>query len=191
MARPEPPFHVARTRPSAVGWTRIGLTAASGAVLVLLAGLRSGVAWPLLVLLAVLFAGFALWTWMHHATRVVVDERGVTVSLGGFWPQRTWPVADFRTVQLRELPASTVGVTVGGYGWRRGRAIGPTREQPTAVGRGPIHTPAETQAPYRLLVTRPGTQVEIIGKQGTHYLFSPVDPVSAAEAVDQAIRARR
>jgi len=189
--RPEAPSYTDSTRPSAVGWTRIGLTAASGVVLVLLSLARGGVPVPLLVAVAVLFALLAVWTWSHHATRVLVDGRGVTVSLGGFWPQATWPVEDFRTVQLRELESSVVGVTVGGYGWRRGRVLTPTPEQLTAVGSRRTHTLPDPQATYRLLVTRPGTQVEIIGRGGTHYLLSPVDPRSTAEAIDQAIRARR
>lgn len=189
--RPEAPSYTDTTRPSAVGWTRIALPAASGVVLLVLALVRATVPPPLLVAAAVLFALLAVWTWMHHATRILVDGRGVTVSLGGFCPQATWPVEDFRGVQLRELDATVVGVTVGGYGWRRGRALTPAPEQLTAVGSRRTLTLAETQATYRLLVTRPGTQVEIIGRGGTHYLFSPTDPRSTAEAIDQAIRARR
>ena len=82
--RPEAPSYTDSTRPSAVGWTRIGLTAASGVVLVLLSLARGGVPVPLLVAVAVLFALLAVWTWSHHATRVLVDGRGVTVSLGLF-----------------------------------------------------------------------------------------------------------
>src|SRR5690606_1671541 len=136
------------------------------------------------------FALYALWAWMHHWTRFIVDEHGVTVSLGGFWPRRPWPLSDFRSVQLREVPASSVGVTAGGYGWRRGRALTPTMEQLRDAGKRRPLTLPDRQATYHLLVTRGGTQVEIIGREGTHFLFSPEDPQAAAEAIDQAIRAR-
>lgn len=183
------PFYVGTTRPSRIGWTRIGLTVVAGLIATLLMASRSSVAAGLLV--AMVFALLTLWTWMGQHTRFVVDERGVTVSLGGFLPRRTWPLADFRTVQLREIPASRVGVTLGGYGWRRGKAITPKPEELSPVGGRKIFTVAEMQRPYRMLVTRPGTTVEIIGRESTCYILSPVDPGAAAAAIDQAIRARR
>ena len=187
--RPEPPFHVGRTAPSSVGWTRIAITLAAGAVLAGLLVQRGSV--PGAVAALAVFALLALWTWMGQATRFVVDERGLTVSLGGFLPRATWPLADFRTVQLRELPASRVGVTLGGYGWRRGKAISPKPEELTPVGERKIFTLADMQRPYRMLVTRPGTLVEIIGRERTCYILSPVDPAATAAAIDQAIRSRR
>ena len=187
--RPEPPFHVGRTAPSSVGWTRIAITLLCGVVLAGLMLQRGTVAGA--VAATLVFVLLALWTWMGQATRFIVDADGITVSLGGFLPRRTWPLADFRTVQLREIPASRVGVTLGGYGWRRGKAITPKPEELTAVGGRKIFTVAEMQRPYRMLVTRPGTTVEIIGRESTCYILSPVDPDAAAAAIDQAIRARR
>lgn len=187
--RPDPPFYVGRTRPSSVGWTRIGLTLLAGAVLALLMLQRSSAAGT--ALLVVLFLGLALWTWMGQWTRFLVDEHGVSVRLGGFLPRRPWPLEDFRSVQLRELPPARVGVMVGGYGWRRGRATTPRPEELTPVGSRKIFTMAEAQLPYRTLVTRAGTLVEIIGRGSTHYLLSPEDPRATAAALDQAIRSRR
>ncbi len=187
--RPEAPFYVGRTRPSAIGWTRIGLTLLAGAVLALIMAQRSTALGVLLVV--ALFAALALWTWMGQWTRFIVDEHGLTVSLGGFLPRRAWPLEDFRTVQLRELPRSKVGVALGGYGWRRGRAMTPQPQELTAVGSRKVFTLDELQRPYRMMVTRAGTMVEIIGRGSTHYILSPEDPQATAEAVDQAIRARR
>ena len=145
----------------------------------------------LLAAAGIVFAALALWTWMRQWTRFIVDEHGVTVSLGGFWPRPPWPLADFRTVQLREVPQSTIGVTVGGYGWRRGRVIAARPEELRPVGRGKIFTTTDVQRRARILVTRAGTMVEIVGRGETDYLLSPVDPAATAEAVEQAIRARR
>src|SRR5690625_6647140 len=97
---------------------------------------------------------------MGQWTRSVVAVRGRTVSRAGFLPRRSWPLEDFRTVQLREIPTSGVGVTVGGYGYRRGRAISSTPEQLRPVGDRKIYTTGRTQERYRLMVTRPGTMVE-------------------------------
>ena len=59
------------------------------------------------------------------------------------------------------------------------------------MGKRKIYTLSDLRAPYRVLATGPGEMVEIIGKGSRHYLISPVDPRATAEAVDQAIRARR
>lgn len=187
--RPDPPFYVGSTRPSSIGWTRITITLVAGAVLAMLMAQRSTL--PAVLLVAVLFLGLAVWTWMGQWTRFIVDEHGLTVSLGGFLPRRPWPLEDFRTVQLRELPRSRVGVTLGGYGWRRSRATTPQPAELTPVGSRKIFTLDRIQQPYRMLVTRPGTMVEIIGRGSTHYILSPEDPQATATAVDQAIRARR
>src|SRR5699024_773034 len=145
-----------------------------------------------MLLFGVLFGLLARRTGMGQCTRFVADDRGLTVSLGGFLPRRSWPLEDFRTVQLREIPTSGVGVTVGGYAYRRGRAISSTPEQLRPVGDRKIYTTRRTQARYQLMVTRPGTMVETIGRSGgAHYLTSPVDPETTATAVDQAIRSRR
>ena len=187
--RPEAPFYVGRTRPSSIGWTRIAITLVAGAVLTLLMAQRSS---PLGVLLvAVLFLGLAVWTWMGQHTRFIVDEHGLTVSLGGFLPRKPWPLEDFRTVQLRELGPSRVGVTLGGYGWRRGKATTPRPEELTPVGSRKIFTLDQIQQPYRMLATRSGPMVEIIGRGSTNYIISPEDPQATAVAVDQAIRSRR
>lgn len=187
--RPETPFYVGTTRPSSVGWTRIGVTMLAGVAVALLM-LQRGNA-PAAVAGIVIFALLALWTWMTQHTRFIVDGHGVTVSLGGFWPQKPWPLADFRTVQMRDIPQSRTGVSVGGYGWRRTTVITPELEELTPVGSRKIFTLRENRARYRALVTRPGLMVEIIGNEAPHYLISPEDPVATAEAVDQAIRARR
>lgn len=94
-------------------------------------------------------------------------------------------------MQLRQVPQSTVGVTVGGLGWRRGRVMGARPEELRPVGRGKVFTTDDVQRRTRILVTRSGTLVEIVGRGGTDYLLSPTDPVATAEAVEQAIRARR
>lgn len=191
--RPDPPFYVGATRPGTVGWTRIAVTLVAGLLIAVLLIQRSQQGSPLVMLaFGLLFGLLALWSWMRQWTRFIVDERGLTVSLGGFLPQRAWPLEDFRTVQLRELPASGVGVTVGGYGFRRGRAVSSTPEQLRPVAGRKVHTTGRTQERYQLMVTRPGTMVEIISRSGdTQYLISPVDPDATAAAVDQAIRARR
>lgn len=183
------PAYEGRTRPSSVGWTRIGITAVCGVILAVLM-LQRGSTWAAIAALVV-FALLALWTWMGQATAFTVDSRGITFRLGGFLPRRTWPLEEFRTVQLRELPRSKVGVTLGGYGWRRGRATTPRPEELTPVGRGKIFTLDQVQQPYRMVVTREGTMVEIIGRAGTHWIFSPEDPQAAADAVDRVLRARR
>lgn len=187
--RPDAPFYVGSTRPSSIGWTRIGITVVAGAFLSVVMAQRSTLFGTLLVV--ALFAGLALWTWMGQWTRFIVDEHGLTVSLGGFLPRTPWPLEDFRTVQLRELPRSRAGVTLGGYGWRRGRATTPQPEELTPVGSRKIFTLSQVQQPYRMMVTRAGTMVEIIGRGSTHYIISPEDPQATAEAIDQAIRARR
>lgn len=190
--RPDPPFYIGTTRPSSVGRIRIGITLGAGALLIglMVAQMKQLVLLPVLGLGAI-FAGLALWTWMGQRTRFIVDEHGLTVSLGGFWPRPVWPVHDFRTVQLRSIPAETVGVTVGGYGWRRGKALASKPEELRSVGGRKIFTTGQTHQPYRLLVTRGGTMVEIIGRGDTSYLISPEDPAATAAAIDQAIRARR
>lgn len=192
MSRPDPPFYVGATRPGAVGWTRIGMTAAMALVLLVLGlTVRSAVPPLLVVLLAAVALGMAVWSWMRLWTRFIVDEHGVTVSYGGFWPQRPWDVAAFRTVQLREIPGETLGVSVGPLGRPRGRIMtGAAHERRPVAGR-PVHPPELPQETYRMQVTRAGTMVEIIGRDGTHFLISPTDPEATALAVDQAIRARR
>lgn len=192
MSRPEPPFYVGSTRPGAVGWTRIGVTAAMGLVLaVLLLVAPTGIGVPLTLLMMAVFALIALWNWMRMWTRFIVDDKGVTVSWGGFVPRRPWDLYDFRTVQLRDIPGSTVGVTVGSLGWRTGRVLVGEPGQRRPVAGRKVHTPGGPQARYRLLVTRPGTMVEIIGRGEVNYLLSAQEPEATAAAIDQAIRARR
>lgn len=193
MARPDYPFYVGLTRPGAVGWTRIGLTAVVLVIAVVVGLLGPGARNPLLLLvvIAVLLA-VLLVQWMRLWTRFVVDERGLTVSWGGFLPQRTWPLAQFRTVQLRELSEQEAGPTVRTFGWRRGTVLPDPGHQRRPVGGRPIYNPpADDATPYRLLVTRPGTMVEIMGRDGQHFMISPQDAEATAAAVDQAIRARR
>ncbi|MFC0674181.1 hypothetical protein [Brachybacterium hainanense] len=192
MSRPDPPFYVGRTRPGVLGWTRVGLTAAMSVIMLVLGRSASTTIPPLLaVLIAAVIALMALWSWSRLWTRFIVDEHGVTVSRGGFWPQRPWPLADFRTVQLREIPSSSLGVTVGPLGRPAGRVmVGEPGERRVVAGR-PVRTPEDVQARYRMQVSAPGTMVEIIGRGQTHYLLSPVDPERTALAIDQAIRARR
>lgn len=191
MSRPNAPFYVGLTRPGAVGWTRIGLTAVL-LVIVLAFGL-SGAGNPVLVLLVALaLAVVVVLQWMRLWTRFVVDDRGLTVSWGGFWPRPSWPLVSFRSVQLRELGPEEAGSTVRSYGWRRGPVLPDPGHQRRALPGGRVHAlSADDDAPYRLLVTRPGTMVEIIGRDGEHFMISPQDPEATAAAVDQAIRARR
>lgn len=180
------------TRPGAVGWTRIAVNALCGIVFVIVLWVRAAPGDLALALVAALAFGLlTLWAWMRLWTRFIVDERGVTVSWGGFLPRPTWPLEDFRTVQLREIPASTLGVTAGGVGWRRCRVMAAEPSQLRPVGDRKVFTLGSMQEPYRVLVTRPGTMVEIIGRHGRHWLLSPEDPEATAAAVDQAIRSRR
>lgn len=192
MARPEPPFYVGTTRPGTVGWFRVGINALCGVIMVvaLLTTIAPG-QYLLATVAAIGFGLLTLWSWMRLSTRFIVDERGLTVSWGGFMPRATWPVANFRTVQLREIPAETLGVTAGGVGWRRTRVMTAKRADITPVGSRKAFTLATMEEPYRMMISRPGTMVEIIGREGEHYLISPVDPHQTAQAVDQAIRARR
>lgn len=182
-----------RTRPGGVGWTRIGITAGVGVVLLVLLWVRpitagDGPALPIAAFLA--FALMAAWTWMRLWTSFVVDERGVTVSFGGIWTQQSWPLETFRLVQLRDIPAGTFGVTVGGVGWRKGKVFSgePKDRRPVAGGR--IFTTGEVQNTYRALVTKPGTMVEIIARSEPHYLISPEDPEATAQAIATWIRQR-
>ncbi|MFC7465209.1 glycosyltransferase [Brachybacterium sp. GCM10030252] len=187
--RPEAPFYVGTTRPSWVGWTRIALTLLFGAVLALVLAQRGLVA--AVPPAAGVFALLALWTWMGQHTRFIVDDRGLTVSLGGFLPRPTWPLAGFRTVQYRIVPQPAVGASLGGYGWRRGMVIPARPEELRPVGDRKLLTGGEARQSYRMVVTRPGTMVEIVGREGTGYLLTPEDPEATAAAIDQAIRARR
>ena len=67
-----------------------------------------------------------------------------------------------------------------------------TKIMQTALAvRDMIFTTTDVQRRARILVTRAGTMVEIGGRGETDYLLSPVDPAATAEAVEQAIRARR
>lgn len=192
MSRPRPPFFAGATRPGAVGWTRIGVSAAM-ALVVLGLGLAAPTALPpvLAIAAAAVIGATALWSWMRLWTRFLVDEHGVTISYGGFWPQRPWPLAEFRTVQLREVPGSVLGATVGPLGRSRALVLTGTREERRPVAGRPVHVPAEDRVRCRLQVSAPGTLVEIIGREGTHFLLSPTDPEATARAVDQAIRSRR
>ena len=187
--RPDAPFYVGTTQPGAVGWTRIGIAAVVAAASAV-AGAMGLVQLPFVLAIVVFCVGFAAIAWMRMSTRFIVDDRGVTVSLGGFWKRPTWPVEDFAGVQLREIPAETLGVTVGGYGMRRGLVLPAERDQVRAIGGRHVRTSTEREN-YLLLVTRPGTMVEIFGKGMWHYMISPVDAEATAAAIDQAIRARR
>lgn len=190
MSRPDAPFHIGTTRPGPVGWTRIGLTALM-AVLVLLLGLGTGLPVILVIAATAVIAGMAVWSWMRLWTRFIVDGDGVTISYGGFWPRPVWDIRTMRTVQLREIPGSELGVTVGQLGRGSGRVmVGSDADRRPVAGR-PIHTPQEAQSRYLLLVTSAGTMVEIIGRDGPHALISARDPEQTALAIDQAIRARR
>lgn len=188
--RPDAPSYTGRTLIGAVGWTRIGLAAVL-AFAAAVCGALQLIQMPFVIAVIVFTVGFAVAAWMRMSTRFIVDERGLTVLLGGFWKRPTWPVEDFRTVQLRTIPAELVGVSTGGYGWRAGKAMSAADGTIEALpGRKPFTT-TSAQELYRLLVTRPGTMVEIIGREGWNYLISPEDPRETAAAVDQAIRARR
>ena len=66
----------------------------------------------------------------------------------------------------------------------------PHAQELTPVGKRKVFTVDEPRAAYRVMATRPGLMVEIIGRGSTHFIISPVDPQATAEAVDQAIRAR-
>lgn len=187
----EAPFYVGTTTPGAVGWGRVIVNAVCGAALTWLvaAYVVPGQIVPA-VLVGVLFAAMTFWSWMRLQTRFTVDERGIVVSWGGFWPRPAWPLAQFRTVQLRTVPEELVGSTLGGVGWRTGRVLPARPQDITPLGRRGVRTLSEPQR-YRVLVSRPGTMVEILGAGEVHFLLSADDPQATAEAVEQAIRARR
>ncbi|WP_058235463.1 PH domain-containing protein [Devriesea agamarum] len=180
------------TRPAAVGWTRIGVTFGAGIIIAAISLLRAeqfGTAWAMIAL--TIFTGMAMWSYIRMVTTFTVDKHGITVRWGGFWPQRTWPASQFRSVHLREIPSSILGVTVGGVGWRRGRVMAPEISQLRPVGGLKIFTTGNKQDQARMLVTRPGTQVEIITTDGGVYLISPDNPVATGEAVAEVIRTRK
>ena len=165
LVRPRPPFHVGRTAPSSVGWTRTPSRWGPGRC------------WP------------GSWSARLRAARsrrspfraagagrdgaghpLRGHERGLTVSLGGFLPRATWPLADHR-IPAAELPASR---GVARRLRRRGKAITPKPEGAHARRRAEDH-PADMQRPYRMLV-RAGTLVEIIGRERTATSSPPSTP---------------
>lgn len=181
------------TTPGAVGWTRVGVVVAAALVLAvvpLLGGMTSGPALAVFALVALL--SIAAWTWIGLRTTFVIDADGVTVRLGGFWRQRTWPLSDFRSVQLRSIPADRLGATVGGVGRRAGLVMPPMPGDITPLPGRKIHTPGDQRRRSRMVVSRPGTMVEIVGRGGENYLLSADDPQGTAEALDGLIhRGRR
>lgn len=181
------------TTPGVVGWTRVGIVVGAALVLAvvpLLGGMTSGPALAVFALVALL--SIAAWTWMGLRTTFVVDTDGVTVRLGGFWRQRTWPLSDFRGVQLRTIPAERLGATVGGVGRRAGLLLPPMPGDVTALPGRRILTPGDQRRRSRMVVSRAGTMVEIVGRGAENYLLSADDPRATAEALDALIhRGRR
>ncbi|MDO5662826.1 MAG: hypothetical protein Q4G40_09030 [Brachybacterium sp.] len=184
--------YIGRTRPATVGWTRVVVMLALGFLLVAalaIGGTTLGPVFTVVVLL--LFIMVAVWTWMRLWTTFVVDRDGLRIRYGGFLPRPLWPVEEFRTVQLRTVPAASMGVTTGGVGTAQGMVLGASPEQIRPVGDRKVFTTGNTKDRYQMQISRPGTLVEIIGTGPHHYLISPEDPEATAAAIDEAIRSRR
>lgn len=179
------PAYTGSTRPGAVGWTRVAVVVGAALVLAavpLVGGMSAGPSLSIFAL--VVLGGIAVWTWMNLRTTFVVDDRGVTVRLGGIWRQRTWPLEDFRSVQLRQIPAERLGVTVGGVGRRSGLVMPSQPGDITALPGRKVFTSGTTRRRTRMVVSRPGTVVEIVGRGDTGYLLSADDPQATARAID-------
>lgn len=177
-----------RVRPGRVAWTRIGLTLVIGVaicVFVLLTFGDSGLGTA--VILALGFAGYAMWAWLRTSITFLVDDRGITPSLGGFIPRPTWPIENFRTVQLRRVAPERVGSLVGNIGLGRAEVTVSTLSDVSTVEPFKPRTLLGPQADTSFAVTHGGELVEVIGRDGRAYLLSPENPREAAEAIAAAI----
>ncbi|MCT2024486.1 hypothetical protein [Dermabacter hominis] len=175
-------------RPGRVAWTRIGLTLVIGAAICVFVLFTFGdSALGTAVILAIGFAGYAAWAWLRTAITFLVDDRGITPSLGGFIPRQTWPIENFRTVQLRTVAPERVGSLVGNIGLGRAEVAVSTLNDVRAVEPFKPRTLIGPQADTRFAVTRGGELVEIIGRDGGSYLLSPEHPREVAEAIAKAI----
>lgn len=178
--------------PGPVGWTRVAVTVTFGCLVAAFALIRLGEDGVLVGALA--FAMGVVWaafTWMRLHITVLVDEHGITPSLGGFWPRKTWPASNFRTVQLRRLEPTHVGGVIGQIGLHRGRVIHSTLADVTALPGMKVRTFAEPQVDATYAVTTGGVLVEIVRHDGGVYLLSPKNPEQTAQAVAKVIQFRR
>ncbi|MCT1715934.1 hypothetical protein [Dermabacter hominis] len=177
-----------RVRPGRVAWTRVILTLVIGAAICLFVLLTFGdPGLGTAALLAIGFAGYALWAWMRTTIGFVVDERGLTPKLGGFLARPTWPLEDFRTVQIRVVAPERVGSLVGNIGLGRADVAVSTMSDVQRVDPLKPRTLVGPQADTRFAVTHGGELVEIIGRDGGAYLLSPEHPREVAEAIAKAI----
>ncbi|WP_250258637.1 hypothetical protein [Dermabacter sp. Marseille-Q3180] len=177
-----------RVRPGRVAWARVLLTLVIGAAIcafVLLTFGDSGIGTA--VILALGFAGYAAWAWLRTSITFLVDDRGITPSLGGFIPRPTWPLESFRTVQVRRVAPERVGSLVGNIGLGRAEVTVSTLSDVSAVEPFKPRTLLGPQADTSFAVTHGGELVEIIGRDGKAYLLSPEKPREAAEAIAAAI----
>ncbi|MDO5644210.1 MAG: hypothetical protein Q4G21_00760 [Dermabacter sp.] len=192
MAREVPELYTGKVTPGPVGWTRIAVTMVIGLVVAALAALQggnNGIILAVVVLAA--FGAYGAAMWSRLSITFMVDERGVTPSLGGFLPRPTWPASNFRTVQLRTVPADEVGATIGSIGLRTGVVTSSRLDQVSAVDGLKVLNPTEPQVPCTYAVTGGGALVEIIGRDGSVYLLSPTKPRECAEAIARVIRYTR
>lgn len=185
-------FHKGRITPGPVGWTRIAAPLVIALVAVpLVLWMRGAEALLVAAAFIVLFTALAVREWMNQSLTFIVDPEGITVSRGGFWPARTWPAEEFRTVQIRRIPGDQVGTQVGGFGLRRGRVL---RAQMSAIeevdGLRRL-TAVDERQDAECAVTKGGRIVEVVGHRGRSFLLSPVDPDAAAHTLAQVIRAKR
>lgn len=177
-----------RVRPGRVAWTRVILTLVIGAAICLFVLLTFGdPGLGTAALLAIGFAGYALWAWIRTTIGFVVDERGLTPKLGGFLARPTWPLENFRTVQIRVVAPERVGSLVGNIGLGRADVAVSTMSEVQRVASLKPRTLVGPQADTRFGVTRGGELVEIIGRDGGAYLLSPEHPREVAEAIAKAI----
>lgn len=175
-------------RPGRVAWTRIALTLVIGAAICVFVLLTFGdSALGTAVILAIGFAGYAAWAWLRTSITFLVDDRGITPSLGGFIPRPTWPIENFRTVQLRTVAPERVGSLVGNIGFGRAEVAVSTLNDVRAVEPFKPRTLIGPQADTSFAVTHGGELVEIIGRDGKAYLLSPDNPREAAVAIAAAI----
>lgn len=187
-----PPLFKGTVTPGPVGWTRIGIILVIGVGVAVAAYLNKGptsLAFGLLVLLAI--ASYAFVTWARLHVTFLVDEHGVTPSLGGFWRRPIWPAEQFRTVQLRHVDASQVSAVFGAIGLRSDHVQSSRMEDVTAVAGLKPRTLPDALVKATYAVTGGGALVEIVRHDGGVYVLSPTAPQDTAEAIAAVIKYRR
>ncbi len=189
MARDMPAPHTGTITPGPVGWTRIGVIVglAIAVTVVVIIKLGSGGA-PLALAVLVVSLGYAFVTWLRLHITFRIDANGITPKLGGVWARGMWPAETFRTVQLRKVAPSLVGSTIGNIGLRSGFVTSSRRNDVAPVSGLKVRNSTEPRVDATYAVTRGGTLVEIVRKDGGVYLLNSNEPHATAEAVAEVIR---